>query len=69
MTSEADLERPDSNSGPTCRLIDWFAEGESKLVRIGEAEIEVRLVGRKGRRSRIAITAPAGAEFQAADVN
>jgi hypothetical protein len=47
----------------TCQSIDWYAEGESRVVQIGDVRIEVRMVGRGGRRARIAISAPAGAEF------
>lgn len=44
-----------------CRSIDWYSEGESRINSIGINRIEVRFVGRRGRRSRIAITAPSGA--------
>lgn len=49
-----------------CRSIDWYSEGEARIVQVGESRIEVRFVGRKGRRGRIAITAPAGSEFSSA---
>ena len=48
----------------TCQSIDWYAEGESRVVESGGVRIEVRLVARKGRRSRIAVTAPSGATFR-----
>jgi hypothetical protein len=47
----------------TCRCIDWFAEGEAKTVEVDGIRVIVRFIGRKGRRGRIAIEAPAGAEF------
>jgi hypothetical protein len=43
--------------------IDWFAAGDAQTVVIGDQEIHIRFVGRKGRRGRIAITAPEGATF------
>jgi hypothetical protein len=43
--------------------IDWYAEGEERIVDVGGVRIAIRFVGRKGRRGRIAITAPAGAIF------
>jgi hypothetical protein len=45
---------------------DWYSEGEARTVEIGGVQIVVRLVGRKGRRSRISITAPAGSVFRGA---
>lgn len=42
----------------------WFAEGEAIRVWVGETEVVVRFLGRKGRRARISISAPAGAQFQ-----
>ena len=47
--------------------IDWYAEGEERIVATGGIRIAIRFVGRKGRRGRIAITAPAGATFKALD--
>ena len=46
------------------QCIDWYAEGEERIVEAGGVQIAVRFVGRKGRRGRIAITAPPGATFQ-----
>ena len=48
----------------TTTCIDWYAEGESRVVAVDGVEIAIRFVGRKGRRGRIAITAPAGAVYQ-----
>ncbi len=47
--------------------IDWYAEGESRTVEVDGVRVEVRFTGRKGRRSRIAITAPPGATFRTLD--
>ena len=49
------------------RSIDWYAEGQSHVVEIGDVQVMVRCVGKKGRRARIAITAPAGATFFTVD--
>jgi hypothetical protein len=43
--------------------IDWYHEGESRTVEIGDLYVTVRFIGRKGRRARIALVAPAGASF------
>ena len=51
----------------TSQCIDWYAEGEERIVEAGGVQIAVRFVGRKGRRGRIAITAPPGATFQLCD--
>jgi hypothetical protein len=48
---------------PTSRLIDWFSEGETRVVEVDGVRVSVRFVGRKGRRGRIVIEAPAGAIF------
>jgi hypothetical protein len=48
---------------PTSRLIDWFSEGETCIVEANGVRVTVRFVGRKGRRGRIVIEAPAGATF------
>jgi hypothetical protein len=49
--------------------IDWYAEGESRVVEIGDVQVTIHCVGRKGRRARISITAPAGAVFQPLELN
>ena len=51
----------------TSQSIDWYAEGEERIVEASGMRVVVRFVGRKGRRGRIAIVAPAGATFQALD--
>jgi hypothetical protein len=51
------------------QCIDWYAEGEERSVEADGVRVVVRFVGRKGRRARIAIIAPAGAAFQSLDPN
>ncbi len=48
---------------PSCQSIDWYAEGQSRTVEVDGVRVVVRFIGRKGRRGRIAIEAPAGAVF------
>ena len=62
-------DRSAGNSHPPtgsslCRSIDWYSEGESRTVDVAGIKMTVRFVGRKGRRSRIVIEAPAGAVFE-----
>lgn len=47
-----------------CQSIDWYGEGQCKTVSVNGEQIVVRYVGRKGRRGRICITAPAGVVFR-----
>ena len=49
------------------RCIDWYVEGEERVVEVDGVRVSVRFVGRKGRRGRIAITAPPGAAFRSSD--
>jgi hypothetical protein len=49
------------------QCIEWYHEGQSCIVEANGVRVEVRFVGRKGRRARIAIIAPAGAGFQAVE--
>jgi hypothetical protein len=51
-------------SPPRSVSIDWYSEGESRTVEVDGVQVTVRFVGRKGRRGRIAILAPAGAVFE-----
>jgi hypothetical protein len=68
-----DVQQPDAQataSSPTAatsQSIDWYSEGQSRTVDVAGVRIVVRFVGRKGRRGRIAIEAPAGAVFTAGD--
>jgi len=47
--------------------IDWYAEGQSRTVEVGGVRTIIRFVGRRGRRARIAIEAPAGRSFVLAE--
>jgi hypothetical protein len=64
-------EKPEPADEPTdmrsCRSIEWYAEGQARIIEIGGIRVTVQFVGRKGRRARIAITAPPGAVFSAAE--
>lgn len=40
----------------TCQSIDWYHTGQSRTVQVDGVQVTVRLVGRKGRRARIAVT-------------
>ena len=55
--------RPQSGHSEQSQAIAWYSEGAVKRVIVGDVEVSVRFIGRKGRRSRIAISAPAGAIF------
>lgn len=62
-----DSDGPSELAESTCQSFDWYAEGESRTVQVGDVEITVQVVARKGRRTRLNITAPMGAVFQAND--
>jgi len=48
----------------TSTSIDWYSDGQSRTVECDGVRMTVRFVGRKGRRCRIVIEAPAGAVFR-----
>lgn len=50
---------------PTSQSIDWYSEGETRVVRVDGVEVRIRFIGRRGRRGRILVEAPAGAVFEA----
>ena len=58
---KADMQTRAEPSKSTC--VDWYSEGESRIVDVVAIRVVVRFVGRKGRRGRIVIEAPAGALF------
>jgi hypothetical protein len=68
MNPQAPVETNDrtTHSEPLARSasIDWYAEGQARTVEVNGVRVTVRFIGRKGRRGRIAIEAPAGAVFQ-----
>jgi hypothetical protein len=47
----------------SCRSIDCYAEGQVRIIDIDGVRVTLQFVGRKGRRARIAITAPSGTVF------
>lgn len=61
VKSTSDLSKTANRT--TSQSVAWFSEGQAISVEIGGFEVVVKLIGRKGRRSRIAIAAPAGASF------
>jgi hypothetical protein len=70
MTDESGAQREPqivASQGPCCQSIEWYAEGELRLVEVDGIQVAVRYVGRKGRRGRIAITAPPGAKFRSVE--
>ena len=56
----------DGRDRTTSRSTDWYGEGEARVVEAGGVRVTIRYVGRKGRRARIVIEAPGGAEFMSA---
>jgi hypothetical protein len=62
-----DLKPHDQSS--VSQTIDWYRNGECRTVTIGGVLVTIRFVGRKGRRGRIAISAPLGAVFRSADAD
>src|SRR4029453_4983501 len=59
---------PAAAPAQTSQSIEWYAEGQERTVDVGGVRVTVRFIGRKGRRGRIAIEAPAGAVFRALDL-
>ncbi len=56
---------PSKGNSRPCQSIEWYAEGQTRIVDLDGVQIAIRFVGRSGRRGRIAITAPPGAVFRA----
>lgn len=50
-----------------CQSVDWYSEGQTRIIDVDGVQITIRFIGRRGRRGRIAVTAPAGAAFYAVD--
>ncbi|MCA9119254.1 MAG: hypothetical protein H6822_22455 [Planctomycetaceae bacterium] len=65
--NEVNDEASRSSERSVSACIDWYHEGQTRIVEVGGVRVTVRLVGRKGRRARISITAPAGATFDSGD--
>ena len=51
---------PERTDESVVQHIDWYAPGESRSFVVDGVRVEVRFVGRKGRRGRIAVVGPAG---------
>ena len=47
-----------------CRSVEWYAEGQSRVVEIDGVRVTIRFISRRGRRARIAIQAPSGSVFR-----
>jgi hypothetical protein len=61
MNEKVKVQEQHLTEPTTSRLIDWFSEGETCVVEVDNVRVMVRFVGRRGRRGRIVIEAPAGA--------
>lgn len=58
---------PTPADGKNVESTTWFSPGQSRSVLVNGIEIVVRFVGRKGRRGRICVTAPAESIFVEAE--
>jgi hypothetical protein len=60
---------PSTVAGPGefSQSIDWYHEGDTLLVEVNGVQVAVSYVRRKGRRCRLAITAPPGATFRSVE--
>lgn len=58
------VEPTDGKKPNRSELIDWYSEGEERTVEVDGVQVTVRFVGRRGRRGRISVVAPAGAVFR-----
>lgn len=56
-----------AEEGQLSQSFDWYHEGQSRTVEVAGVLVTVRYVGRSGRRSRICVTAPAGAVFSSVE--
>ena len=59
MTDAGAGHRPNGTSPEAghSQSIEWYHEGQARIVEANGLRIEVRFIGRKGRRGRIAIIA------------
>lgn len=64
MEKNVKADATERQAQASSRLIDWYSEGETRVVEVNGVRVAVRFVGRKGRRGRILIEAPAGAVFE-----
>lgn len=63
MTIQVNKAKPDREK-TVSRCTDWYSEGQTRVVEVDGVRVEVHVIGRKGRRTRIEIVAPAGAVFE-----
>src|ERR1043166_6922790 len=72
LTSDENREKigqPQARSeARACQSVDWYSEGQTRIVDVDGVQITIRFVRRHGRRARIAISAPPGTVFRAVDV-
>jgi hypothetical protein len=61
------IPEPPALAPPVSCCIDWYSEGEARAIDVNGVRVVVRFIGRRGRRARLAITAPAGAVFRAVE--
>lgn len=70
--AKRDAEAPyDPSVDPpqTCTSIEWFHEGQTRVVEANGVRVAVRFVGRRGRRARILITALGSATISQSSVD
>ena len=63
-SSVSDDGKMEGFAAATSQSIEWYHEGQSRLVSVNGIDVVIRLVTRKNRKARIAIEAPAGALFR-----
>ena len=63
MASARPDSAPEPLPGRDCQSVEWYSEGQFRIVELNGIRVTIRFVGRRGRRARIAITAPSGAVF------
>lgn len=69
MNSATNGDAPDlgQETSRPCQSIEWYSEGDTRIVEVDGVRIAIRFVGRRGRRARIAISAPPSAIFRTAE--
>jgi hypothetical protein len=68
-STPAQVPPPHRDDSRQCRSIEWYSPGQSRVVEVNGMQILIGFVGRRGRRGRIAITAPPGTVFRTAEVD
>jgi hypothetical protein len=49
------------------QCIEWYGPGAARAIEVGDMRVIVRVIGRRGRRTRILIVGPPSATFKALD--